>query len=119
MIDSRILGKRLKQVRLCLGITQKELAASTKLTQPAISRLENGEEVYASVLLAVLYFYHGKICLDNLFSNEFSADKEHILYRRDEDKRQNLLRQLEIITDIVKESNETCLSQIEMMKNTI
>lgn len=29
------------------------------------------------------------------------------------------LRQLEIITDIVKESNETCLSQIEMMKNTI
>lgn len=41
------------------------------------------------------------------------------LYRRGEDKRQNLLRQLEIITDIVKESNETCLSQIEMMKNTI
>ena len=119
MIDSRILGKRLRHVRLCLGITQKDLAAATRLTQSAMSRLENGEEMYASVLFAVLHFYHGKICLDNLFSKEFSAEKEYVLYNSSKDRRQNILRQLEIITDIVKESNETCLSQIEMMKKTL
>ena len=54
-MDSIILGERLRQIRLMLGLTQKELAEATHLTQPVMSRLENGEEVYASVLLSVLY----------------------------------------------------------------
>ena len=37
MIDSRILGERLRQIRTLLGITQKQLAASTGMTQSAIS----------------------------------------------------------------------------------
>ena len=60
-MDSKILGERLRQIRLMLGMTQKELAWATHLSQPVLSRLENGEEVYASVLLSVLYYYQGKI----------------------------------------------------------
>ena len=56
MIDAKRLGERLRWIRKQLGITQLQLAEATKLTQPAISRLENGEEVYASGILAVLLF---------------------------------------------------------------
>ena len=51
-------------IRKHLGIKQQQLAEATNLTQPAISRLENGEEVYSSALLAVLTFYKDKINLD-------------------------------------------------------
>ena len=57
IMDAKRLGERLRKIRKQLGITQLQLAEATKLTQPAISRLENGEEIYASGLLAVLEFY--------------------------------------------------------------
>lgn len=78
MIDSIILGERLRQIRKQLRITQNQLAKDTDLTQSAISRLENGEEVYASVLLSVLHYYYGKVSLDNLFATEFSAEGERL-----------------------------------------
>ena len=77
-MDSKILGKRLRQIRLMMGLTQKELATATYLAQPVISRLENGEEVYASVLLSVLYYYQGKVSLDRLFAPDFVASKEKL-----------------------------------------
>ena len=60
-MDLKVLGERLRMIRKHLGINQQELADATNLTQPAISRLEKGEEVYASTLLAVLSFYQDKI----------------------------------------------------------
>ena len=119
MIDSRILGERLRQVRTLLGITQKELAACTSMTQPAISRLEHGEEVYATVLLSVLHYYHGKVSLDNLFAPDFCAEEEHLLYSSLEERRQRIQRQLDIMADTISEANESSLSQIELMRKEL
>ena len=115
-MDSKILGERLRQIRLMLGLTQKELAAATYLAQPVISRLENGEEVYASVLLSVLYYYQGKISLDRLFAPDFIATKEKLMYDSRADKLQKLVRQLDLIADTICEANETSLAQINRLK---
>lgn len=116
MIDSQILGDRLKQIRSLMGITQKQLAVFTGMTQSAISRLEKGEEVYASVLMSVLHYYHGKVSLDNLFAPDFCAEKERMRCRSHEEDRKSILRQLDIMADIFNEANDTCLTQIAKMK---
>lgn len=118
-MDSKILGERLRQIRLMLGMTQKELAWATRLSQPVLSRLENGEEVYAYVLLSVLYYYQGKISLDRLFSPDFVASKEKLLYNNREDILQKLVRQLDLIADTISEANETSLAQIGRLKKEI
>ncbi len=115
-MDSKILGERLRQVRLMIGLTQKELAEATHLTQPVLSRLENGEEVYASVLLSVLYYYQGKVSLDRLFAPDFVASKEKLLYTNREDMLQKLVRQLDLIADTISEANEMSLAQIDRLK---
>ena len=118
-MDSRILGERLRQIRLMMGLTQKELAAATYLAQPVISRLENGEEVYASVLLSVLFYYQGKISLDRLFSPDFVASKEQLVYASREEMLQKLVRQLDLIADTISEANETSLAQIGRLKKEV
>ena len=118
-MDSKILGERLKQIRLMLGLTQKELAAATHLIQPVLSRLENGEEVYASVLLSILYYYQGKVSLDSLFAPDFVASKEKLLYTNREDMLQKLVRQLDLIADTISDANETCLAQISRLKKEV
>ena len=118
-MDSKILGKRLRQIRLMMGLTQKELATATYLAQPVISRLENGEEVYASVLLSVLYYYQGKVSLDRLFAPDFVASKEKLLYTSREEMLQKLVRQLNLIADTISEANETSLAQISRLKKEI
>lgn len=118
-MDSKILGERLRQVRLMLGLTQKELAVATYLAQPVISRLENGEEVYASVLLSVLYYYQGKICLDRLFAPNFIAVKEELMYNSREEMLQKLVHQLNLIADTISEANETSLAQISRLKKEV
>ena len=119
-MDSKILGERLRQIRLILGMTQKELAWATHLSQPVLSRLENGEEVYASVLLSVLYYYQGKISLDRLFSPDFVASKkEKLLYTNREDILQKLVRQLDLIADTISEANVMSLAQIDRLKKEV
>lgn len=118
-MDSKILGERLRQVRLMIGLTQKELAEATHLTQPVLSRLENGEEVYASVLLSVLYYYQGKICLDRLFAPDFVASKEQLVYASREEMLQKLVRQLDLIADTISEANEMSLAQIDRLKKEV
>ena len=118
-MDSMILGERLRQIRLMLGMTQKELAWATHLSQPVLSRLENGEEVYASVLLSVLYYYQGKISLDRLFSPDFVASKEKLLYTNREDILQKLVRQLDLIADTISEANVMSLAQIDRLKKEV
>lgn len=119
MIDSRILGERLRLVRTRLGLSQKQLAAAIRQTQPAISRLENGEEVYASVLLAALHFYQSKVSLDNLFAQDFNTEDERLLFYSPEEKRQSLNQQLDLMADIIIEANEACLTQLSRLKKNI
>ena len=119
MIDSRILGERLRLIRTRLGLSQKQLAAAIRQTQPAISRLENGEEVYASVLLAALHFYQSKVSLDNLFAQDFNTEDERLLFYSPEEKRQNISQQLDLMADIINEANEACLAQLTRLKKNI
>ena len=67
-------------IRKHFGITQQQLAEATNMTQPAISRLENGEEVYASGILAVLDFFRDKVSLDNLLDPDLGEDDLDLLY---------------------------------------
>lgn len=118
-MDSIILGERLRQIRLMLGLTQKELAEATHLTQPVMSRLENGEEVYASVLLSVLYYYQGKINLDRLFAPDFIVTKEKLVYANREEMLHKVVRQLNLIADTIDEAKETSLAQINRLKKEV
>ena len=118
-MDSIILGERLRQIRLMLGLTQKELAEATHLTQPVMSRLENGEEVYASVLLSVLYYYQGKISLDRLFAPDFIVAKEKLVYANREEMLHKVVRQLNLIADTIDEAKEISLAQINRLKKEV
>lgn len=84
-----------------------------------MSRLENGEEVYASVLLAVLRFYQGKISIDRLFAPDFNATKEKMDYDGREKHRQAFIRQLDIIADAISEASVTSLAQIDRLKKDL
>ena len=106
MMDAKRLGERLRIIRKQLGIKQQQLAAATKLTQPAISRLENGEEVYSSALLAVLTFYRDKVNLDFLFDSDQDINKYSQLYCNRNEKRQKLDQQLADIAQCLEKDVE-------------
>lgn len=115
-MDARILGQRFRQIRKRLGITQKQLAEATNLTQSAMSRMEKGEEIYASALLSIIFYYQGKIDLNYLFAPEFDAESGRLLSSFRDKEFLAIRRQLDIIADIISSANETCLSHIEKLK---
>lgn len=114
-MDARLLGERLRMIRKHLGISQQQLAKATNLTQPAISRLENGEEVYASALLAVLDFYWEEVSLDHLFNPDLDTSDKSQLYCSKQEFRQRFDRQLAVIAHDLEES----LRQITALRNQI
>ena len=79
MIGLHELGSRLRQIRKQKGLTQQQLASATKTTQTAISRLENGEEVNASMLIAILLYFYEGYSLDYIFSDDFDIKNKHLL----------------------------------------
>ena len=89
-MELKVLGERLRMIRKHLGMNQQQLADATHLTQPAISRLEKGDEVYASTLLAILSFYQDTVCLDNLLSPYLDTDPNMSLYSVPQEVRQKL-----------------------------
>lgn len=105
-MDLKELGERLQMIRKHLGINQKQLAKATKLSQPAISRLENGEQVYASALLAVFDFYRDKISLDHLLDPDLDTDDETLLYCSRQELRQRLDSRLAAIAHDLGENQE-------------
>lgn len=115
MMELKVLGERFRMIRKHLGINQQQLADATRLTQPAISRLEKGEEVYASTLLAVLSFYHDKVCLDNLLSPGLDTDQNTQLYASRQEIRQKISHDLEEIASRLDQTKE----QVEALKSNI
>ena len=105
-MDMKELGERLRIIRKHLGIRQQQLADATNLTQPAISRLENGDEVYASTLLAVLCFYHDKVCLDNILAPDLDMGENTLLYFSRQEIRQMLNRHLADISSSIDKTKE-------------
>ena len=85
MTDLKVLGDRLRQIRKQMGLSQKQLAENTHTAQSAISRLENGEEVNASMLIAILLYYRQTFSLDYIFTKDFDITSHHLrLGTRDE-----------------------------------
>ena len=105
-MELKVLGERLRMIRKHLGINQQQLADATHLTQPAISRLEKGDEVYASTLLAVLSFYQDKVCLHNLLSPDLGTDSDTLLYISPQEMRQLLNNGLAEIACRLEETKE-------------
>ena len=105
-MDAKKLGERLRMIRKHLGMNQQQLAKATNLTQPAISRLENGEEVYASALLAILSFYHDKISLDQLFIMDLNQTNHMLLYCSRREIINRLEHQISIINHDINKSQE-------------
>lgn len=114
-MDARLLGKRLRMIRKHLGISQQQLAEATNLTQPAISRLENGEEVYASALLDILNFYRDKVSLDLLFDPDMDSDDKSLLFCSRQEIHQRLDSQLAAIVHNFDEG----LKQIAAVRSQI
>ena len=114
-MDLKLLGERLRMIRKHLGINQQELADATNLTQPAISRLEKGDEVYASTLLAVLSFYRDKICIDHLIATDLDTGQTAQLFSSRQEIRQRLSQSLEEITNRLDQTKE----QIETLRNAL
>lgn len=114
-MDLKVLGERLRMIRRHLGLKQQQLADATNLTQPAISRLEKGEEVYASTLLDVLSFYRDKVCIDNLLAKDLETDQDSSIYSSRQETRQRLSQSLE---DIAIRLNQT-REQIEALRNSL
>lgn len=118
MVDVKVLGERLRILRNHEGLTQKELANRVGVTQTAISRLENGEEVYASALLSVLNYFQNLIIFDDLFEPETHF---HILpFRQNRaEKQELLLHQLEMLEKALSTYPENWIKQIRQLKQEI
>ena len=114
-MELKVLGERLRMIRKHLGINQQELADATNLTQPAISRLEKGDEVYASTLLAVLSFYQDKVSLDHLIATDLDTGQADQLYSSPQEIRQRLSQSLTEITSMLDQTKE----QIETLRNDL
>lgn len=114
-MELKELGERLRMIRKHLGMNQQQLADATHLTQPAISRLEKGDEVYASTLLAVLSFYQDKVCLHNLLSPDLSTDSDTLLYTSPQKMRQSLNNGLAEIASWLDQTKE----QVEALRSNI
>lgn len=118
MVNLKELGDRLRLLRMQQGLSQKQLAAELHITQSAVSRLENGDEVHASALLAVLMFYENKVSFDEVLSSHFNIDSQSD-YHINTTAKQLLSRHLDIIKDAISQSNETCLQQLELLRHKI
>lgn len=58
---SRVAGARLAELRKDQGMTQRQLAAATGLTQARISQIENGQAVGLDVLRAYITGLGGQV----------------------------------------------------------
>ena len=114
-MDTKRLGERLRLIRKDLGISQQQLAKATNLTQPAVSRLENGEQVYASALLSVFDFYRDKVSLDHLLDPDLDTDDETLLYCSCQERRQKFDNRLSAIAHDLEKS----LEQISALRDEI
>lgn len=114
-MDTKKLGERIRMIRKHFGITQLQLAEAANMTQPAISRLENGEEVYASGLLAVLELFRNKISLDNLLDPDLVEDDLDLLYCSRHEIRQKMDTEL---ADITQDLDET-MRKIAALKSQL
>ncbi|MFI3293963.1 MAG: helix-turn-helix transcriptional regulator [Rikenellaceae bacterium] len=64
-----VLGERLKDVRVFLGLTQAEVAEKLDESQSSVARLEKGAELGSVKLLKFLDFYSKTVSISVVFND--------------------------------------------------
>lgn len=119
MEDLKTVGNRLKQIRHFLKLTQNEVAQSTKTSQAAISRLEHGEEVYASVFISIIKYYSTHIDIGCIFNPNFKISPDLLLSSQDKSFKKILSRKIDAIKEELDEAHTTGISHLEFIKKLI
>ena len=70
-ITLKILGKRLKEYRIHLGLKQNDIAKMLQINQNAISRIENGICGGIESYLSLINYFSQYFVIDNLFNVHF------------------------------------------------
>ena len=119
MEDLKTVGNRLRQIRHFLKLTQNEVAQSTKTSQAAISRLEHGEEVYASVFISIIKYYSTHIDIGCIFNPNFEISSDLLLSSQDKTCKKILSRKIDAIKEELDEAHTTGISHLEFIKKLI
>ena len=119
MEDLKTVGNRLRQIRHFLKLTQNEVAQSTKTSQAAISRLEHGEEVYASVFISIIKYYSTHIDIGCIFNPDFEISPDLLLSSQDKSFKKILSRKIDAIKEELNEAHTTGISHLEFIKKLI
>lgn len=119
MEDLKTVGNRLRQIRHFLKLTQNEVAQSTKTSQAAISRLEHGEEVYASVFISIIKYYSTHIDIGCIFYPNFEISSDLLLSSQDKTFKKILSRKIDAIKEELDEAHTTGISHLEFIKKLI
>ena len=119
MEDLKTVGNRLRQIRHFLKLTQNEVAQSTKISQAAISRLEHGEEVYASVFISIIKYYSTHIDIGCIFNPNFEISPDLLLSSQDKSFKKILSRKIDAIKEELDEAHTTGISHLEFIKKLI
>ena len=119
MEDLKTVGNRLRQIRHFLKLTQNEVAQSTKTSQAAISRLEHGEEVYASVFISIIKYYSTHIDIGCIFNPDFEISPDLLLSSQDKSFKKILSRKIDAIKEELNEAHTTGISHLEFIKKII
>ena len=119
MEDLKTVGNRLRQIRHFLKLTQNEVAQSTKTSQAAISRLEHGEEVYASVFISIIKYYSTHIDIGCIFNPNFEISPDLLLSSQDKSFKKILSRKIDAIKEELDEAHTTGISHLEFIKKLI
>ena len=115
----KTVGNRLRQIRHFLKLTQNEVAQSTKTSQAAISRLEHGEEVYASVFISIVKYYSTHIDIGCIFNPNFEISSDLLLSSQDKTFKKILSRKIDAIKEELDEAHTTGISHLEFIKKLI
>ena len=119
MEDLKTVGNRLRQIRHFLKLTQNEVAQSTKTSQAAISRLEHGKEVYASVFISIIKYYSTHIDIGCIFNPDFEISPDLLLSSQDKSFKKILSRKIDAIKEELNEAHTTGISHLEFIKKLI
>lgn len=99
--DRASLGKRIKQLRLNLGLTQEVVCEETDISQANLSSFETGTGGGLSILLELLNFYSLRYNVGNTdLLQEFSNLKEE---KVEDNIKQKINHQLKDLEDTFKE----------------
>ncbi len=119
MEDLKTVGNRLRQIRRFLKLTQNEVAQSTKTSQAAISRLEHGEEVYASIFISIIKYYSTHIDIGCIFNPNFEISPDLLLSSQDKSFKKILSRKIDAIKEELDEAHTTGICHLEFIKKLI